>query len=192
MQIPSLPTDNLYKFASFGGLALIIAACVMPYSIFLRDAERMTEQSLTQTDKLLQLSDEAMRLLDEKAKSSVERLKSQLESENGKVGEINGAIVEQQIKLDAAFAEGRTEMFRLRTKLVESRAETLKIDREGRLKVAMTAYESSKNIFKTGVAVTVLGFMLWWWKVQRFHDRTIRAETELAEKELASQSTLKN
>lgn len=158
MSLISIPTDNLYKFIAISGLVLIVS--VMFFA----------ETQVSSIEKLIINHKTQSKLLDIETSFLQEKVAS-LKDEVTYIGESKSLNTPSE-KVDAINRENEENSFELKQ---------LKITRakfEG--EVAATEYLNNKLsrlwptllfYFGTGHVLAILGFALWYYKIQRFEDQ---------------------
>ena len=147
MDLPHLPTDNLYKFMALSGLALIIFSTAVPIvrlgELDLKRAEVEGEQTVLEVE--LEELKRDISLLEKKVKPSSQDLDA-----------FRKRAVELRIK-NAQF-KGKTEQYRT---LVSA------------LQLAWSILKYGNTI---GVAVAAAGFLLWYRQIQRPNDALLKRQ----------------
>lgn len=146
MDPTKLPTDNLYKFLAIFGLAIAFFAAYF------------TEQRREAYDTRIEAA--LMELAGLRAR------RAQLESGIG--------VLERQTSIDpAAVREMRRQMDELLTTGARMQEQTRQIGHldDQLVKMRRIAYGGGVS----GVVVSLIGFALWWFKLQRHLDRTVAA-----------------
>jgi hypothetical protein len=171
--IPSLPTDNLYKFMAIAGSVCAVGSVVLLF---------LAEQGLIES---LQLRSNEMFRLSEEGYQTVIEMNELIIVAASKIDDANQASEEAQ--------KGKIEAAKQRMKLIENQIEEKRrIDSS-----VIKAKVADLNVFKwtcvmlccIGLVISILGFR-WWWKcVQLPHDEMLRIEVELMRRKLAPEST---
>ena len=146
MQYPSFPTDNLYKFLAIAGVLAILVSNYLT-SVVMMSMQKMTADETKET--LRYEESRLWEMIDDVRLDHDEKVERTRELENMKpsLDSRRVLVIEQ---LHQRLDEIRTE------------AET-QINMLGRLE-------------SVGFFITPIGFILWWWKVQRHQDRILRNE----------------
>jgi hypothetical protein len=135
MNLPNLPTDNLYKFLALSGITLYIACLVLSV---------ITSQDIS--DKRMKVSNELIEL-----KKELNSIESSTKDEPTQT---------TQYKLD---------IFKSRLDNKQSEVDSL-----------ATTFESISQLLYSGYIVglssSFLGFILWYFKVQRYEDMILQAQ----------------
>lgn len=150
MILPTLPTDNLYKFIALSGLVILLFSVVYPYKL-VTDLELKAVEAGTQV-KLLELESAAiereiyvMEKEKEPARDEVEALR----------------LRHEQNKINSIKIEGEQE-----------RLSVL-------LKQLRTAFNSLMFGVLFGCVLAYIGFYLWYVRVQRPLDKERKAGSDL-------------
>ena len=150
MYIPTIPTDNLYKFLALGGLLLVVTSVLFPFY-------QQTELSLKKNE--VEVAFEKLSL---KVEALNSRNKSLLDSEMNH-GPPPKDIDEKQKIRDREYKEQKVE--------VEGKKRALIIFKED-----LEFYLHYKIIGITvGGFLSLIGFILWYFLVQRPIDIKLRA-----------------
>lgn len=172
MNMPNVPTDNLYKFLSISGLIILFFAIVLPqYAIFqleMRLIDAKTNQEKFEIER-------------EMVKTSIDRvmLEQQVNDTVLMLSEVSG---ESSSKLEATkIKELLAEHERLAVEinklnqLAMSQIDQSAINEKNKLMLSRIKSLSSLSVFMMliGVLVTILGFSMWYYKTQRFLDSAI-------------------
>jgi hypothetical protein len=184
MELPIIPTDNFYKFFSIGGLVGAITCLVMgftafddliakkfDYSLHLKKNEielKYLERNVDAESRRQKLLKEAVGSLDKR----LPNLKASSPSDKNEVREVFSEV-----------DKGREATEKLGTKLqeMEIKSAELGIERERMLEllkrtqfiIKLTEYSSTSLFFQS-----VLGFVLWYFRVQRQQDHLLRGQVE--------------
>ncbi len=145
--IPNLPTDNLYKFVALAGLSIVVLSVVLP-----------TAQQNATGDKIDQYTIDLAVLAVE-----VKNLKEELEiavAQPRPSAHDQRLLRQRQLELDARVATITVRTAILK-RLVEKQGEVL-----GWMAVGLL----------TGLVLAVIGFSLWYARVQRYQDQLLRAQ----------------
>lgn len=152
--VPSLPTDNLYKFLTMLGLALVVVGAAI-----YEDAQRSTEGILEQA-RTRRLDDALL----EQLTLDFERSK-----EKGRIGE----MTELAADLPSLSEQARRVIRRVDDDVRVLRATSDMIDRA----------DFADVFLRVGGTVSILGFALWYWRHQRHQDALIRCQVRKAQAE---------
>lgn len=154
MTFPSLPTDSLYKFLAIGGILLIAVANYVSF----------------QTTASMQ---------DVRYKENQAHLARQLERINNAVDGVRKDHEEKaertrelKVALDSITQYGQMEMKDVQARIKEMETESK----------ALISKMGWLNLLGFGIAG--LGFVAWWFRIQRHQDETIRIERDKAKLEL--------
>ena len=164
MQIPNLPTDNLYKFMALSGLILIILSAVFPlwllHNIGLEHIEIKKELDL------LDIEERYLREEQEEAREGLKALPP-----NKKI-EARRSIDEKAKDYSKKLMQTKGNFEKM--KYLVSEAKKLKI--------------FSCIGAGVGAIVTYCGFLLWYRRLQKYQDQIIKSE---AQKQLQNNSEQK-
>ena len=150
MTLPNLPTDNLYKFLALAGVACVLAANWLTSDAQFRRQELLTKERQATEDRLLDSIWQTVDRVMKEHDTKDERMKS--------------------LKNIEPMMDARAGMER--TKLQERQQE---INDEADTQVFMLGL-----LEVVGVVCAPLGFVLWWFRVQQYQDRILRAESDKA------------
>lgn len=185
MNLPSLPTDNLYKFLAIGGVALIVAGLVLPYSFVRSNAERTRGALNVRTEQFSKFLDDTLSLAERREKTYEDVLKDASEALSDADKDVaHMRVSAAKVRLNAV--DKRDIVWDTRAKIEEQINKAFLAELEQTLLLTKWITQVAAVMANTGFAFAAIGFPCWWWKVQRFHDRIIRAEAAKAEKELSA------
>jgi nitrogen fixation-related uncharacterized protein len=159
MQIPNLPTDNLYKFMALSGIVLVVLGTIVPAVFFVRFWPRLTE--LTVEINLLELENSFLR-------EDIER----------ETGENADALSPDEM------TPGQREQFRQIARRLAQLDPA--VDEVGSI-IAGIIFASIYLIVVEAYGLFLMrrGFRLWSEKSQQYQDLIIRGEAERLRKEHA-------
>lgn len=149
MNLPTLPTDNLYKFLALSGLALLLFSMVYPLNT-LNDLELKAVEARTQI-KLLELELSVL-------ERNIDAASRKKEPSPDEVARLSDR--QQQLKAKAIQNEGERE--RLTTLVKQLRF----------------AFNGLIGGLLIGYALAHLGFYLWYVRVQKPADKLARTQGE--------------
>jgi hypothetical protein len=146
MTLPTLPTDNLYKFLAIGGLTFILASGWLTSDAQFRRIDLVSKEMqshLERRDKVIwNLVDHAI----QEHGTQEARLKSL---------EMSDPFLQKQLRqMDEQYNKG--------INLIHDEVDTL---------IVMLSW-----VELVGLVLTPLGFGLWWFKVQRLQDQLLQTE----------------
>jgi hypothetical protein len=147
MNIPSLPTDNLYKFLALSGLAIAIFGLVFP-AIRISEIRLKLIEANTQT-RLLKLEIDQL-------KEDVDTAKKKSSVSPEEIGNIRKRMIEINVK--KVELDGRTEQ-------IKALMEDLNFAR-GALKVSAPL----------GLVISFLGFYFWYSLIQKPNDLLLQKQ----------------
>jgi len=190
MDMPSLPTDNLYKFLTIGGVALTVGAVYLMGNLD-RNAERYTdiavatnEEWVKHTDAQIRELEDLRRFLDntDRVAADLAQIDPKMDADTAKaLRESKLTNLRQRVRSFEIGADILTD----RAEFLKSRNKTLVMETEAKRSTIQTKAElTSEVMLPAGWVCMTVGFLGWYWKVQRYHDRQIKAEAEKAEREL--------
>ena len=144
MKLPTLPTDNLYKFLALTGLVVALASVIFPYSKEYDSAIDMMEilqerKLLVIETKYLKVEVEAIRKTETHGDASIQLLEKL-----------------KEIELRDALLTAKREQ----QDYIQLHIELLN--------------KYSKRSFVIGIILSALGFLLWYFKVQRYQDKRLK------------------
>ena len=188
MDIPQLPTDNLYKFLALAGVLVSIVGFLAP---------EVAEFELAQREIELERSRE---VLVSTGKRLIEKIKDKKSTQNERNKQIvvlnegkqkfgcvapNGLdLCKQEITAREEFDEDNKAIDDGFDQLVKWKAETAQADSAERI----LKYLREKNTrFRTisefamwgGLILAFVGFTFWYWLVQRFQDGELRRKATI-------------
>jgi hypothetical protein len=149
MNIPSLPTDNLYKFLALAGLALMAFGVVYPlaYSteLGLKVAEVETEVDVLQIDV-----------------ADLQQQRASLEKQSNPSSEESSALRKQDHEVCVKLVQIKGELEQLTT-----------------LNLSLQIVRSFlRPGMYFGLGTSLFGFLLWYLKFQRLSDKILRKQLE--------------
>jgi hypothetical protein len=149
MNMPTLPTDNLYKFLSVSGLAIAILSIVLP---------------------IMRISEIRMKLVEVKTQANVFSVESE-------------ALREDNERWPKKTVLNPEETESLRRRLVELKIKSAEIG--GRLEQIKSLNRDLDYMMilfwgglPLGVAISVLGFVAWYFIVQKPNDLLLQKQVE--------------
>lgn len=166
MTLPSLPTDNLYKFLALAGLFLAVFGYVYPTN---RLTELQIKQASIETEwSVLNVEMDRLKADTADVERSLRRLEAEAETEP----------TEARRNAAKISADGK----KLRERLHE--LEIKKIGLEGKdreTKIVQAEISSARTLLNVcvvvGVLLTGLGFVSWYFRVQRLQDQQLKNST---------------
>lgn len=171
MNIPNLPTDNLYKFLSLAGIVVVIMAVYFTVT-------KVSEVS----DKIMDVQ-EGQDIVSENIKS-LERLVELLEKiVDNSIAELKGERKKDDKKLELVYSESEIKnlMSEIRDSLAKIGVEKVRV--EANTKRLTELHERSKKISHWGVFFIAIGmimanfgFYLWYTRVQKPLDCILKRE----------------
>ena len=162
MNIPNLPTDNLYKFIALSGIVLIILSLVLPNVEVTKLENKQEESSLAVPALQKQINDLNLSL-------------SILESDTATTS-MNKLSKQDLTKL-------RERIIELANKTYDARAEfdqnKIKSDSVGssinKLSQELSFYSYLMNM---GFVLMITGFILWYFRLQKYLDLIVKKEAD--------------
>jgi len=156
MQIPSLPTDNLYKFLAIAGLVIIVLSVVGPWSRY----EQLTSKTIeveTQTS-IYKKGIASVELAIMKLKEEWKKAKSEKEREllQSRLDELQRQI--RQLEIIIPEIAGKKA---LHQRFMETTA------------IFVVAGACGLVL---GVVLSIVGFVLWYRRVQRYQDAILKQQ----------------
>lgn len=182
------PTDNLYKFLTVSGLILLVLSVAAPLH-FLRDVETMPGRKsphlrAAALDEIIALGiefDEKWAKEQQPLPPDATELQQQLDRKKkllDRVAIVEGVEDEVFKRLHLTEPEptlAEVEMLKsLREKLIDW--QSADIEEWAYLEYAILVMICSRVGEWLGLVMALLGFALWWRRVQRWQDRMLRAE----------------
>jgi hypothetical protein len=175
MQIPSVPTDSLYKFMSITGLILLI------FSLYLRNSDNHQENINNIYEQTVELSDDILNLKMIDSISSTEFFNN--------LANLNEQYKKKLIDTSELFRRYDYLMNMRLAHLQDSNfnsigAKRKQVDENSKLVHKLNDKHSyfiaALDIFIfLGVSLTALGFSLWYVRIQRYQDYKLLSEIEL-------------
>ena len=171
MNLPDIPTDNLYKFMAIFGLVLIVATNVI---VFIAGNSIMNLGT-----SLLQSA--AVSTYDQKAineeKTNAQRLSDNLTKT------LATTSSQQQQVLITQIAKEQDIVTNDNSKLIDVNNPILKFNESKELVKWVNLEEKLLLIFigagnAIGIVVAFYGFVLWYMKLQKYQDKMIKQKTE--------------
>jgi hypothetical protein len=156
------PTDNLYKVVAISGLLLAVVTGYYMASLIQEVRTRMID---VQGD--LAILDAKVRWLDQQADSH-DRALAVLEQMRRAGKTPSRALIEKSEREADALAAASRESQDLQTRIRGARA---------RVHSYIELFQEYRRWFlagtSLGMGISILGFMLWYWKLQRHQDRAL-------------------
>lgn len=185
MNIPNIPTDNLYKFIALTGVVLFLISTFYPdyqedkikedIIIFNGEVQKLNLESSNEKRKLKYI------------KEKVEKLEKEADCDCSSI--INDVVIQRTRVLD-----GPKELLELSNQIDELVEEYLEINKDLELKAIDISVAREKIDFKennllelrelsdslnsVSLFLTVIGFLLWYNKTQKHQDRTQKEQSE--------------
>jgi septal ring factor EnvC (AmiA/AmiB activator) len=157
MDIPSVPTDNLYKFMALSGLAIVITCLYL----FFSRADQLNE-----------------RLYDVAERKSI--LEANIDAMNDEISKLNRSIAELKKAADsrdvlAQLTSRVEEGEKIKSELLHTRKELIDLTAAAEVADMIRSLQTKQAIafmlFETiGIVISGFGFMLWYTRVQKFLD----------------------
>jgi hypothetical protein len=173
----SLPTDNLYKFLTLSGLALII------FSIWhydqRADAASLAFAEVSNANRLVSTRHEVFEATFKLWNSKFTHLEKELDR-LAPTNSLTDVQVEKAKLLMAAFDDLGNELPKyLEDNLLKKDALQYKLDLANMAQdKEKQAYNQFRDLFRTGVSLSIFGFALWYLRVQVFQDRILRNDAD--------------
>jgi hypothetical protein len=184
MEYPSLPlpTENLYKFQALAGLA-----CLLFFSWFFlqraEDAELLATQA--ENDQRVLEAEENL-LLETYTNRAIAytNVSKELDALQTEIGQTNALTMAQEKKFERLkavlqdYSDSRKELHSKTHELIINRVQSK--NKAALAKVSINKAKRSFSLWWTFVlssaAVSISGFVQWYWRVQVFQDRILRRE----------------
>lgn len=160
--VPSLPTDNLYKFAALFGLFLFAAFTYLRIHndfAFRKEVVEFNTRAQINIEERTRLEDYLTGLANGKVPVDLKSIGY-------------GKVMATKEELMAAI-QTRLSVLNARSLDLMVRQETL-LETENHVE---TLCSSATRISYLGVILMILGFTAWYFKLQRYQDRALRAQT---------------
>lgn len=183
MQLPNLPTDNLYKFVALTGLILFVlataSAIIVPYHLHMQFLKLNSDMAILCDEQSFLI--EKMKSDNEGYKSYCEYLETVKKRKSKKRGD---KIIENYFDSDSkeflAITEKRDQTIlevRKKRLLIEHQTEVLKyLERE--TPIVFWVCFALSNL---GIIMSAMGFIFWYKRHQVYQDRIIKKEAEKKE-----------
>jgi len=156
MQIPSLPTDNLYKFLAIAGLVIIVLSVVGPWSRY----EQLTPKTI--------------------------EVETQVSTHKREIVSVESAIMRTEEELKKAKTQKERELLLARAEELQKQKRQLQImisEIAGKRTLLQHLQERVALYFVVGtyslvfgVIVSIVGFVLWYRRVQRYQDGILKQQ----------------
>jgi hypothetical protein len=175
--LPSLPTDNLYKFMAISGLVLLVAGIVVPWQYIAREGDMI----------------DALRYQSELITLQVQQVETDFGREQQRHQPFLDAVISGKVALSPGNLERAQEIFKDAVGLMDRRrkADAAMAEFRASLAKASRADATTNRMLLLGTAsralgllLFVFGFGLWYFKAQRLQDRLLALEVRTAEKDL--------
>jgi hypothetical protein len=186
MEFPSLPTDSVYKFQAVAGIVLMLAAAVLPrqyadsYRQKAREMQLASEKlkiEVTHLEKEIARQTQRLDYLHRSTKAlddSIPTLNPRRKRDRDVVAVRMKLIAEQREEIDAAATKIDTATYeaRLKTAALEgSYRETKDLQAD-----AKEAISESRFMLNLGASLSLIGFICWFWYVQRYQDEILKGQ----------------
>ncbi len=183
LNLPSPPTDNLYKFISIFGLVVSVVAFIY-----------VETKSFENTQEIYQLNSEKRQLLIEKSKLERKKyaLKQRLSDFDKKANSKSPSVMNDTVIVWTKVISGpkdlvdeSTSISQLIEELRIAELDYLKKETEIEDKQSVIDLKTSKNekifewidiLLPFGVFLTVIGFLLWYNKSQKYQDIILKEQ----------------
>jgi membrane-bound ClpP family serine protease len=150
-QFPEAPTDNLYKFIAIFGLALLLVGAILPTYITYSEKMNYVETMA----KVKALENEMLVAGDFEI---LEEFKTEKVRTSEEVERFNAKVRDFTLKNGQAVAE--LERFNARNPFAVAAADNIRI------------------LYVIGAFLVAFGFVLWYYKLQRYQDLIIKNQAE--------------
>jgi hypothetical protein len=182
MTIPNIPTDNLYKFLSIGGIIILIAGI---YLLVLTDNGfnekldlHLRNRSILTIDSAYLIHDK--QIIDNKIKKLCEKCDCKCNSKNDSLWIIptpsDPKYLPQRAEIDNLI-----EDYFKKQKEISIKEHELEIEAKRVIyyQEAQSFYLNALSLFSVlGLFISITGFSLWFNKVQKFQDMALVGEAE--------------
>ncbi len=188
--LTGLPTDSLYKFLSLSGVAIIAVSLIGPLGMTGALEKDATDNAVAVASVEVR-SDELMRQTQERG-DRVNKLEARAEDLASRVKDAqvlmpmvpdeerfilqsrNEYVQRDLAALSDSLEEGRKERIELDTSLATLRVQTSSLDRRAKQLEAIAGLQRV-GVF-VGLLMTVMGFWLWYYRLQRHIDAAYAAQ----------------
>lgn len=179
MNIPSLPTDNLYKFMALSGLLVLILSAYYPLHL-----HREWENQNIDLQKELSISHQQVKVLDD----SINQVTSQIKAFDPNFGITQGDKVKsfEQAKILVLRGEKKYNSLKkliLTYEILERKKEKIiitnnaKINKQNLLIESLNEFDPFQLVLIViGVVLTMTGFFLWYHRSQKINDEILNAQ----------------
>lgn len=183
MNLPSFPTDNLYKFISIEGIILFVTALFYPeyrrseinneIALNNGDVKRLSIENQKSSSKLKEIKDE-IEILDEKANNTGSIVNDTLISRT-RILSGKADLVELSKKIDKLVLEWKE---------INMTIELKRIDIDIKSELTENKREALRDLNDImiflgplSMLLTFIGFVLWYDKAQKFQDKVLSEQT---------------
>jgi hypothetical protein len=197
VDIPSIPTDNLYKFLAIGGLVAWIGGAYLNYlsssnsihqkaTVALEDVEAsFNRQLLAQSSKIFDLD---LKIAQSDYEGDEAKLKAFLEAHKQSGAPLSDQDQQTLEQLLSQVRKDNSEFLALGPKLLdlaqqqakassaETKAKFDALEEEWTHGAANTFFWISTAFQTLGISSCIWGFFWWYWRVQRYQDQLLKNE----------------
>jgi len=169
MNIPAIPTDNLYKFCALFGTVIILFSLYIPYKYSSEVEKQISSVNLNVNTTVVQ-----QKYLIQK----IDRLKEILENsilKNKGLYEYSQDVVElnySQEELKEILSESY-ELYR-DTQISDAKNENLDNESDRLIKQLKAILEIRTISLGLGIILSIFGYVQWYFKIQRYQDQILK------------------
>jgi hypothetical protein len=174
MEIPTPPTDNLYKFMAISGLLLLAASIYFPFSlqIKLNDQTLDNLESFNTANADLDYYGEKVNFLNEIITNSIQEQEGKSKDDKSKVTLVYSQSEVKQSYADLFDIEHQSKITLVKLHINSKRSDALE------LYVTLLRYcQVAFSLFASCLAF--LGFFLWYNRIQKHIDKQMRNPQKL-------------
>lgn len=187
MSLFTPPTDNLYKFVALSGIVLIVAGLTIPPVFFhqtgmeylaqLHDSKEFEVQEKFVNERLPILDGRKEQVLNQKdnLQQRLDRLKSA--SPSTEVDKVEGQIKEANHEIEKI--EDSSHELTLNLELKRAQIKYEETVSANRLSLSRLFLMLGFGAVIFGICISILGFTLWYKKLQRYQDRKVTEEAKI-------------
>lgn len=169
MNIPNIPTDNLYKFQALSGVIIVLLS-------FYVTIDRINEVRL----KILESTEEA-KIIGAKTSALSERIETLKNIIENTVHRQNDKHTKDITKVEITYTNSEIKELFIEVYEKNLMHKIEQVKNESSIEKAKYLHEESKRIFKMGVFASIIGFVMsitgfrwWYFRVQKPLDKLLK------------------
>lgn len=164
LPVPSIPTDNLYKFLAVTGLICALACLLYPPIITVSMARKAADVVAARALIDIQIRD---------VESQIDDLSSDVHEAKTKESDVSEAEI--------ASLDGQLTILKEEARTLEKGLSSF--ERDGRIAQAegealSTQMDLIASAFVPSIVLALFGFLMWYLRVQRYADAVLRLQAE--------------